>query len=286
MSVWFERILFIILIVGFGLIIYTYQSKFAWWSKQKNIKLLPDEVAKKELIKIQQEQQPKTQQTSLSTELTDTNDSVMQGLFSETNTVQEDDLFDTPTEPLRPTHKQAQTYQGQTLINPLHDKNKRRLVMFNIGVNGEYVGRVVFQLYDDIVPKTCENFIQLAKSKYAGTMFHRISPGFCIQGGDFINGDGTGSMSIYGATFEDENFNIRHDRAGVLSMANTEMPNTNGSQFFITLAPASFLDGKHVAFGQVVEGLELIQQIGTIPVDQNETPTQPVHIMSCNEIFE
>lgn len=281
MSVWFERILFIILIIGFGLIIYTYQTKFSWWSKQKDIKLLPDETAKRELLKIQQEQNSVTE--------TDMSDSVVNDVFNESKKDDYDDIFDTPVEQSKPPQPQPNLppqYTQQQLINPLQNKNKRRLMMLNIAVNGEYVGRVVISLFNDIVPKTCENFIQLAKSKYAGTQFHRISPGFCIQGGDFINGDGTGSMSIYGATFEDENYNIQHDRAGIVSMANTGTPNTNGSQFFITLAPAPFLDGKHVAFGYVIEGMELMQQISTLPINQDETPQQPVHIMSCSEVFE
>ncbi|CAG9460468.1 unnamed protein product [Pedinophyceae sp. YPF-701] len=142
---------------------------------------------------------------------------------------------------------------------------------FEVSTGSELVGRVVFELRPDVAPRTCANFLALCagdkgegvsgkRLSYQGTPFHRVIPRFMIQGGDFECGDGTGGESIYGRTFEDESFQLRHDSAGVLSMANAG-PDTNGSQFFITLDPAPYLDGKHVVFGRVVEGLGVCKKI-------------------------
>ncbi|KAL8793996.1 MAG: hypothetical protein Q9195_003402 [Heterodermia aff. obscurata] len=142
-------------------------------------------------------------------------------------------------------------------------------------------GDITIALYSDETPKTCKNFATLASThKYDNVIFHRIIPGFMLQGGD-PTGTGTGGSSIYGGKFEDEIVgSLVHDRKGVLSMANSG-PGTNGSQFFITLAPTPHLNGKHTVFGQVVDGMDVVDAIGAVRTGQGDRPVKDVVILKA-----
>ncbi|KIJ64695.1 hypothetical protein HYDPIDRAFT_175272 [Hydnomerulius pinastri MD-312] len=169
--------------------------------------------------------------------------------------------------------------------------SKRPTVYFDITIGGQDVGRVVFTLYADLVPKTAENFRALCTGEkgvgqsgkllsYAGSRFHRIIKGFMCQGGDFTAGNGTGGESIYGEKFADEAFPVNHEKPFLLSMANAGK-DTNGSQFFITVAPTRHLDGKHVVFGEVIKGKSVVRKMENHPTTSGDVPTKPIEIAAC-----
>jgi len=174
--------------------------------------------------------------------------------------------------------------------------SNRPRVFMDLTIGNVPLGRVVFELFTEIAPKSAENFRALCTGEagigkttekplhYKGCVFHRVVRNFMIQSGDFVNYNGTGGESIYGGTFEDEEFVLKHDRPFLLSMANRGR-NTNGSQFFVTTAPASHLDSLHVVFGQVVSGKEVIKEIEDLDTDKKDRPLQDARVVNCGELM-
>ena len=166
-------------------------------------------------------------------------------------------------------------------------------VFFDITIGDKAAGRIVFELFADVVPKTAENFRALCTGEkgmgksgkalhYKGSRFHRVIQQFMCQGGDFTRGNGTGGESIYGEKFADENFKRKHTEPGLLSMANAG-PGTNGSQFFITTIVTDWLDGKHVVFGKVTEGMDVVKKMEAAGSRDGKTSADVV-IADCGEL--
>jgi len=166
-------------------------------------------------------------------------------------------------------------------------------VFFDIVAGGQPLGRITMELFANVVPETAENFRALCTGEkgigkagkplhYKGSTFHRVIPDFMCQGGDFTRGNGTGGESIYGEKFKDENFELKHEAPGYISMANAG-PNTNGSQFFITTVKTSWLDGKHVVFGRVVDGMNVVKSVEALGT-RDGSPKKTIYIAECGQL--
>ena len=183
----------------------------------------------------------------------------------------------------KPKHKPKSKPILKPVLKPAI-KPKTNIVFLDISINNKLLGKIVIELFTDIVPRTCENFKQLCTNKnnlsYKNSPFHRIINDFMIQGGDFTNGNGTGGKSIYGHKFNDENFILKHSEPYMLSMANSG-PNSNGSQFFITTASTPHLDDKHVVFGKIIKGFKYIDILNNVKTTINDKPVDKIIISDC-----
>lgn len=213
--------------------------------------------------------------------------------YTEENTMENDDSE--MSETIKDELDESEIQQVQNIKREKHlkkrekhlkKKEKKDMAFLDIGINNQNIGRIVIELFSKITPKTCNNFKALCvnpKYSYKKCPIHRIIQNFMIQMGDFTNGDGTGGMSIYGDRFEDENFTVKHDQPYLVSMANAG-PNTNGSQFFITTVETPHLDGKHVVFGKVIEGFEIIDILNNVKTDNRDKPIENIRIINCGTI--
>jgi len=198
--------------------------------------------------------------------------------------------------------RKAEGVEGKADVNKKaatsSEKNKDRPKVFlDVTIGKKAIGKIVFALYSDITPKTAENFRALCTGEkglgkttgkplhFKGSTFHRVIKDFMLQGGDFSNADGTGGESIYGGEFRDENFTVKHSKPYLLSMANAGR-HTNGSQFFITTVPTPHLDGKHVVFGEVIKGEDVVRKVEGTKVDRDDKPLEDVVIVDCGLVTE